>query len=245
MKSLIVIPARMASTRLPGKPLADIHGKPMIVHVYERAVAADLGPVLVACAETEIADAIKAAGGNAVLTDPDLPSGTDRVRAAADIYDPDQTYDIVVNVQGDMPTLDPAIVADVAGLLQDNPEADIATAAVYTNDQREIDDPNVVKAILAENGRALYFTRASAPTGQDENSNHGVWHHVGLYAYRRASLNRFCELPPSPLEKRERLEQLRALEDGMSIYVTKLQTAPDGVDTPDDLERARKVLGPK
>ncbi len=242
MKTLIVIPARMASTRLPGKPLADIHGKPMIVHVYERALAAKVGPVIVACAETEIADAIKAAGGEAMLTDPDLPSGTDRVRVAADIFDAGQDYDIVVNVQGDMPTLDPAIVANVVSLLKDKPDADIATAVVYTTDSREISDPNVVKAILAEDGRALYFTRASAPTGQDENGHQGVWHHVGLYAYRRAALNRFCELTPSPLEKRERLEQLRALEDGMTIYAARLETAPDGVDTPGDLERAKKTL---
>ena len=238
MKPLIVIPARMASTRLPGKPLADIHGKPMIVHVYERAVAASVGPVIVACTESEIADAIKNAGGHAVLTDPDLPSGTDRVQAAADIFDPEARYDVVVNVQGDMPTLDPAIIADTLAVLKKQEGADIATAVVETENPREIADPNVVKAVITDRGRALYFTRASAPSGDG-----GVWHHVGLYAYRREALKRFCALPPSPLELRERLEQLRALENDMRIDVAILQTAPDGVDTPEDLERARRVIG--
>ena len=238
MKPLIVIPARMASTRLPGKPMADIHGKPMIVHVYERAVAASVGPVIVACAENEIAHAIKDAGGHAVLTDPDLPSGTDRVQAAADIFDPETEYDVVVNVQGDMPTLDPSIIADTLAVLKTQKSADIATAVVETENPREIADPNVVKAVITDRGRALYFTRASAPSGDG-----GVWHHVGLYAYRREALKRFCALPPSPLELRERLEQLRALENDMRIDVAILQTAPDGVDTPEDLERARKVIG--
>jgi len=237
MNALIVIPARMASTRLPGKPLADIHGKPMIVHVVERAVQAEAGPVIIACAEPEIADIISARGGEPVLTDPDLPSGSDRVRVAADIYDPSENFDIIVNVQGDMPALNPAIIADVVELLKSQPDAQIATAVVHTESQREISDPNVVKAVLASNGRALYFTRAAAPSGDG-----GVWHHVGIYAYRRAALNRFCDLPPSPLEKRERLEQLRALEAGMPIYAVELDTAPDGVDTPEDLERVRKIL---
>ena len=242
MKALIIIPARMKSSRLPGKPLADIHGKPMIAHVYERALESGAGPVIVACAEPEIAAAIAEIGGQAVLTDPDLPSGTDRVRAAADIFDPDKAYDVVINVQGDMPALDPAIIGQTLDLLSAHDDCDIATAAVYTENQREIADPNVVKAIMAENGRALYFTRASAPTGQDEKGSSGVYHHVGLYAYRRAALDRFCALPPSPLEKRERLEQLRALEYGMSIYAAIITSAPDGVDTPEDLERARILL---
>lgn len=237
MKTLIVIPARMASTRLPGKPLADIHGKPMIQHVYERAVRAELGPVIVACAEIEISKAIEAAGGIAVLTDPDLPSGTDRVKAAADIFDPEGTYDCVINVQGDMPAIDPAVMGLTMNMLSDNPGADLATAAVHTSNPREIADPNVVKAIFCKDGRALYFTRASAPSGEG-----GVWHHVGIYAFRRKALDRFCGLAPSALEKRERLEQLRALENGMSIYVAPLETAPDGVDTPEDLERARVEL---
>jgi len=238
MKALIVIPARMASTRLPGKPLADIHGKPMIVHVYERALAAKAGPVIVACAETEISEAVKAAGGTAIMTDPDLPSGTDRVKAAADIFDPQKSYDVVVNVQGDMPALEPSIISRTVDILEQRADAHMATAAVHTEIPREIEDPNVVKAVLGADGRALYFTRASAPTGEG-----GVWHHVGIYAYRRDALELFCALPPSPLEKRERLEQLRALENGMNIYAAILETAPDGVDTPDDLERARRLLG--
>jgi len=238
MSTLIVIPARMASTRLPDKPLADIHGKPMIVHVYERAVAADLGPVIVACAETQIADVITEIGGIAVMTDPNLPSGTDRVKAAVDVYDRSGEFDIIVNVQGDMPAIDPDIISKTVSVLQQHPKADIATAVVHTTSDREINDPNVVKAILALNGKALYFTRASAPSGKG-----GVWHHVGIYAYRRAALTKFCQLEPSPLEMRERLEQLRALENGMIIYATELDAAPDGVDTPEDLERARMLLG--
>ncbi len=245
MKILIVIPARMKSTRLPGKPLADIHGKPMIAHVYERAVQAGLGPVVVACAEPEIADAISALNGTSILTDPDLPSGTDRVRAAADIFDPEKTFDVVINVQGDMPTLDPELIKITADLLAEHSDCDIATAAVYTENPREIDDPNVVKAIITDTGRALYFTRASAPTGTDADGRSGVNHHVGLYAYRRDALDRFCELPPSPLETRERLEQLRALENDMRIYVAIIEAAPDGVDTIDDLERAKALLKDK
>ncbi len=238
MRTLIVIPARMASTRLPDKPLADIHGKPMIVHVYERAIAADIGPVIVACAEAEIVKVIEEIGGMAVLTDPTLPSGTDRVKAAVDLFDKDGDYDVIVNVQGDMPAIDPDIITQTVDVLGRNEGADIATAVVHTHSKREISDPNVVKAIMAKDGRALYFTRASAPSGEG-----GVWHHVGLYAYRREALEKFCQLDPSPLEIRERLEQLRALENGMTIYATELETAPDGVDTPEDLERARVLLG--
>lgn len=237
MNPLIIIPARMASARLPGKPLADIHGKPMIVHVAERAAEADAGPVWVACAEQEIFEAVESAGFRAVLTDPNLPSGTDRVRVAADKIDPQKSHNVVINVQGDMPALDPRLIADVLSVLRENPECDIATAVVETSDPREIADPNVVKAVLASSGRALYFTRAQAPSGDGP-----VMHHVGLYAYRRAALDRFCALPPSPLEIRERLEQLRALEDGLQIYAAVVTAAPDGVDTPDDLERARALL---
>ncbi len=238
MNPLIIIPARMSSTRLPGKPLADIHGLPMIVHVMKRAVKAEIGPVHIACAEDVIAKAVKRAGGHAVLTPPDLPSGTDRVKFAADIIDPDKTHDIIINVQGDMPALNPGLIQQVTALMDAHPDCDIATAAVKTDSEREKSDPNVVKAVLTDNGRALYFTRAHAPTGDGP-----VWHHVGLYAYRRAALDRFCALPPSPLEMRERLEQLRALEAGMTIYAAIVETAPDGVDTPDDLERARTLLG--
>ena len=240
MSALIIIPARMASTRLPGKPLADIAGLPMIVHVLQAAQAAEMGPVLVACAEKEIKHAVEQAGGKAVLTDPSLPSGSDRVRQAADIYDPEKRFDIIVNVQGDMPTLDPALVRIIIQPLLEDAALDIATAAVKTGDPREIADPNVVKAVAAASGRALYFTRAAAPSGEGD-----VLHHLGVYAYRRAALDKFCSLPPSPLEKRERLEQLRALEAGMSIHICLVDAAPHGVDTEEDLERARVILSGK
>lgn len=237
MKPLILIPARMASTRLPGKPLANIGGAPMIVRVMQQAQAAKLGPVYIACSEPEVEAAVIKAGGQAIMTDPDLQSGTDRIRVAADIIDPDGRYDCVINVQGDLPTLDPAVIQNAASLLIKS-GADLSTLAVATSDSREIADPNVVKAVISfdteTTGRALYFTRASAPSGDGP-----VYHHVGLYAYRRESLSRFCELPPSPLEKRERLEQLRALEAGMIIAVGLIDSSPEGVDTPADLERAR------
>jgi len=240
MSAIIIIPARMASTRLPGKPLADIGGAPMIVRVMERARAAGVGPVYIACSEIEVKNAVEAAGGTAIMTDPDLPSGTDRIRVAADIIDPDKRYDTVINVQGDLPTLDPGAIVTALDVLQSS-GADISTLAVATADAREIADPNVVKAIISfdseTSGRALYFTRASAPSGDGP-----VWHHVGLYAYRRAALDTFCALKPSPLEQRERLEQLRALEAGMTIAAGIIDTSPEGVDTPDDLDRARQAF---
>ena len=238
MTALIVIPARMASTRLPGKPLADIAGQPMIIHVLRAAEAANAGPVLVACAEKVVLLAVEQAGGQAVMTEANLPSGSDRVRQAADRFDPEQTFDIVVNVQGDMPTLAPELLKTIIQPLLDNAELDIVTAAVKTSDPREISDPNVVKAVVSSSGRALYFTRAVAPSGDGP-----VLHHLGIYAYRRSALSRFCDMPPSPLEKRERLEQLRALEAGMSIHVCLVDVAPHGVDTEADLARARKLLG--
>lgn len=235
-RPLIIIPARMASSRLPGKPLADIGAKPMIVRVMERAVDAKCGPVIIACSEPEVEAAIEHAGGRAVMTDPDLPSGTDRVRAAADLIDPDGDYDVVINVQGDLPTMDPSIVRAALNLLDGG--ADISTLCVPTSDPREMSDPNVVKAIVSfetkTTGRALYFTRASAPSGDGP-----LYHHVGLYAYRRHALTRFCDLAPSPLEQRERLEQLRALEAGMQIAIGVIDSSPEGVDTPEDLARAR------
>lgn len=241
LNPLVVIPARMASQRLPGKPLADIGGVPMIVHVMQRALIANVGPVVIACAEIEILDAVRASGGTAILTDPDLPSGTDRVKAAADIFDPQENYNCVINVQGDLPTLDPLAVSAAVDVLADIPECDISTLVVATSDAREIADPNVVKAVLSmENdnrGRALYFTRASAPSGDGP-----VWHHVGIYAYRRDALDRFCALPPSPLETRERLEQLRALESGMRMDAAVIESEPHGVDTPEDLQRAREII---
>jgi len=246
---LVVIPARMASARLPGKPLADIGGVPMVVHVMQRALAANVGPVVVACAETEIMDAVRAFGGTAVLTDPGLPSGTDRVRAAAEIIDPNAAFNCVINVQGDLPTLDPLAISAAVDILAQVPECDISTLVVATEDPREIADQNVVKAVLSmetekrahKRGRALYFTRASAPAG-DGLALHPIWHHVGIYAYRRRVLDVFCSLPPSPLEIREKLEQLRALEAGMRIDAAVIDSEPHGVDTPEDLRRAIDII---
>lgn len=237
MNPIIIIPARMASTRLPGKPLADLGGKPMIVRVMERALAAKAGPVWIAASESQVADAVKNAGGRAVMTDPDLPSGTDRIHAALNQIDPDGDYDVVVNVQGDLPTMDPGIINAALDVLKDG--YDLSTLVTACRDARERNDPNVVKAVVSlkpgkSSGPALYFTRAIAPSGEGP-----IWHHVGLYAYRREALARFCALPPSPLEVRERLEQLRALEDGMTIGAGIIDTSPEGVDTPDDLKRAR------
>ncbi|HOT82101.1 MAG TPA: 3-deoxy-manno-octulosonate cytidylyltransferase [Candidatus Defluviicoccus seviourii] len=239
--SIIMIPARMASTRLPGKPLADILGAPMIVHVWRRACEADAGPVVVACAEPEIADAVTAAGGRAVLTSPDLPSGSDRIFAALETVDPDRRFDTVVNLQGDLPTIDPVAIHAALKPLAD-PEVDIATLVALIADAEERDDPNVVKAVVAlapaaDTGRALYFSRCPVPWGEGAH-----YHHIGIYAYRRAALARFVKLPPGILEKRERLEQLRALENGMRIDAALVETVPFGVDTQSDLERARMVL---
>ena len=238
MSVLIVIPARMASTRLPGKPLVDIAGQPMIVRVLRAATAAEAGPVVVACAEAEIKQAVESAGGQAIMTEADLPSGSDRVRQAVDRFDPQRRFDIIVNVQGDMPTLDPSLIKTIIQPLLDDPALDIATAAVETSEPREIADQNVVKAVAAASGRALYFTRAAAPSGDGP-----VLHHLGVYAYRRSALDTFCDMAPSPLELRERLEQLRALEAGMSIHVCKVDAAPHGVDTQEDLDRTRALLG--
>ncbi len=240
-ESLVIIPARLAATRLPDKPLATIAGAPMIVHVWRRAVAADVGPVIVACGDRAIADAVGAAGGEAVMTDPALPSGSDRVHAAAAIRDPGGRYGTVVNLQGDLPAIDPALIRASLAPLRD-PAVDIATLVVPTADPGERDNPNVVKAVmsLAEGaavGRALYFTRAAAPAGAGP-----VWHHIGIYAWRRPALDRFVALPPSPLEKREKLEQLRALEAGMRIDAALADGVPFGVDTPEDLARARALL---
>ena len=241
MNPILLIPARLASTRLPAKPLADIGGVPMIVRVLRHAEAAGLGPVAVAAGETEIVAAVEAAGGQAVLTDPDLPSGSDRIHAALEKLDPVRRHDVVINLQGDLPALDPAQIRAVAGALEDS-GADIATLAAEIVDPAERDNPSVVKAVVAwertgKRGRALYFTRATAPTGEGP-----LFHHVGIYAYRRDALARFVGLPPSPLEMREKLEQLRALEANMSIAVARVDSVPLSVDTPSDLERARKIL---
>jgi 3-deoxy-manno-octulosonate cytidylyltransferase (CMP-KDO synthetase) len=240
-RPMIVIPARLASTRLPGKPLADIGGEAMIVHVWRRACAADIGPVVVACAEAEIADAVTAAGGTAVLTGADHVSGSDRVFEALQAVDPEAEVDAVVNLQGDLPTIDPQALAAVLGPLSD-PDVDIATLVAEVTEEEERDDPNVVKAVVgfaagADVGRALYFSRAAVPAGDGP-----LYHHIGIYAFRRAALARFVSLPPGRLEARERLEQLRALEAGMRIDAARVDTVPLGVDTPADLERARRLL---
>lgn len=239
---LILIPARMASTRLPGKPLADIHGEPMIVHVWRRAMEAKAGRVAVAAAEKEIVDAVTAAGGEAIQTDPNHPSGSDRIFEALTRLDPGKQHGVVVNVQGDLPTLDPALVRGVVETLNQS-GADLSTLVTEIVEESERTNPNVVKAVLAlaakrDEGRALYFTRATAPWGEGPH-----FHHIGIYAYRRAALERFVALPPSPLEKREKLEQLRALEAGMTVAVKVVDAVPLGVDTPEDLERARQLLG--
>jgi 3-deoxy-manno-octulosonate cytidylyltransferase (CMP-KDO synthetase) len=237
---LILIPARMAATRLPGKPLLDIAGLPMIVHVLHRAQAAHLGPVVVATDAEVIAAAVEKAGGRAVMTRTDHPSGSDRIFEALGIVDPEASAKIVVNVQGDLPTLAPADLKAALVPLQD-PAVDIATLAAEIRKSEERTNPNVVKVVGSPVApgrlRALYFTRATAPSGDG-----ALYHHIGLYAYRRAALERFVALPPSPLEKRERLEQLRALEAGMRIDVALIDTVPLGVDTPEDLETARKIL---
>ena len=241
MSPLIIIPARMASTRLPGKPLADIAGSPMIVRVCERAAASGCGPVLVAAAEQEIADAVISAGFEAVLTDPALPSGSDRVWAAAEAYDSAGQHDILINLQGDMPTLKPQALRAVLAPLTADPACDISTLASQITEEHERSDPNVVKAIIAGApgaglGRALYFTRAAAPHGDGP-----LFHHIGVYAYRRKALQTFVAAEPTGLEQRERLEQLRALELGLRIDCAVIPGAPpNGVDTPEDLEQARQ-----
>ena len=241
LKPVIIIPARMASTRLPGKPLADIGGEPMIVRVWRQAMRASLGPVLVAAAEPEIALAIERAGGRAVLTEPALASGSDRIFAALEIADPDSLFDAVINLQGDLPDIAPQALRRVAEVLETS-RAEIATLAAPITDPADRDNPNVVKPVVAwdpsgRSGGALYFTRARAPSGEGP-----LYHHVGIYAYTRAALKRFVSLSPSPLEQREKLEQLRALEAGMRIEVARIDAVPLSVDTPADLARARKLL---
>jgi 3-deoxy-manno-octulosonate cytidylyltransferase (CMP-KDO synthetase) len=238
---IVIIPARLSATRLPGKPLADIHGEPMIVRVWRRAVAADIGPVVVAAADKEIAEAIEAAGGTAAMTRADHASGSDRIYEAVERIDPDRRHDVVVNLQGDLPTIEPSSVRRALLPLEDS-EVAIATIASEITRPEERTDPNVVKAVAAIDpatriGRALYFSRAPVPSGEGP-----LYHHIGLYAFRRDALARFVKLPPGVLELRERLEQLRALEAGMRIDVALVDTIPLGVDTPADLARARALL---
>jgi 3-deoxy-manno-octulosonate cytidylyltransferase (CMP-KDO synthetase) len=237
---LVLIPARMAATRLPGKPLMDIAGLPMIVHVLRRAEAAGIGRVAVATDTPEIAAAVTAHGFEAVMTRPDHPSGSDRIHEALGKLDPEGAADIVVNLQGDFPTILADHIRSVLAPLAD-PAVDVATLAAEIHTEEEALNPNVVKAVGSLIGprrlRALYFTRATAPWGEGPR-----YHHIGLYAYRRAALERFVRLPPSPLEQQEKLEQLRALEAGMRIDVMIVDTVPRGVDTPADLETARQIL---
>jgi 3-deoxy-manno-octulosonate cytidylyltransferase (CMP-KDO synthetase) len=240
MNPIVVIPARLAATRLPNKPLADIGGRAMIARVVERAEAAGIGPVAVAVDSEKISEALAGSGATSIVTRPDHPSGSDRIFEALGTLDPQSRYDVVVNVQGDFPTVSPDAIAAVLGPLRD-PDVDIATLAGEIVDEHERANPNVVKVIGSPVGdrrlRALYFTRATAPWGEGP-----LYHHSGIYAYRRAALESFVRMPPSALERRERLEQLRALEAGMRIDVTVIDEVPFGVDTPADLERARQVL---
>jgi len=238
---IVMIPARLDASRLPDKVLADINGAPMVVHAWRRGMETGIGPVVVAAAAPAIAEAVEKAGGKAVLTDPDLPSGSDRIHQALTRLDPDRTYDAVVNLQGDLPNIGPAQVRAAFDLLSD-PAVDIGTLAAEIVNPEDRDNPNAVKAVFpcppgARRGRALYFTRATAPYGDGP-----LYHHFGLYAYRRAALERFVSLPPGILEQRERLEQLRALEAGMRIDVALIDTIPLDVNTPADLERARDLL---
>jgi len=243
MPALVVIPARLKASRLPDKPLAMVGDAPMIVQVWRRAVAANAGPVVVAAGDQAIADAVIAAGGTAIMTDPDLPSGSDRVHAAAESFDPDGKFDVVVNVQGDLPTLDPALVAASTTPLAD-PAIDIATIVARITDLEELSDPAAVKAAVSfapgsRVGPALYFSRNPIPAGPGDH-----YHHIGIYAFRRAALRKFVTLKPTVLEQREKLEQLRALENGMRMAAALVDTIPLGVDTPADLERARRLFKP-
>ncbi len=242
-----IIPARLNSTRLKRKVLADLGGEAMIVHVWRRAMEAELGPVYVACDDNEIADVVTAAGGEAIMTRSDHASGSDRIFEALGIIEGGvieggAEFDAVVNIQGDLPTLDPALPKAAFALL-DMAEVDIATLATEITNPSERHDANVVKVVAAREagagrGTALYFSRATVPAGDGP-----LYHHIGLYAYRRQALETFIGLPPSGLETRERLEQLRALEAGMRIEVAFVDTEPLGVDTPDDLAAARQILG--
>lgn len=238
--NLILIPARMQATRLPGKPIKNIAGEPMIVHVWRRACEANCGPVVVATDDEAIAGAIAKVGGEAIMTRADHPSGSDRICEALEKYDPDEKFNTIINLQGDLPVLDPEIVRQCAALLSDD-EVDISTLVAEITDESEKTNPNVVKMVGAKisetRQKALYFTRATAPYGDGP-----LYHHIGIYGYKRQSLERFITLPPSPLEMREKLEQLRALEAGMRIDVAIVETHPLGVDTPEDLEKARAIL---
>lgn len=241
MKPIVVIPARMASTRLPGKPLADIGGVPMIVRVWKKAVEADIGPVVVAAGDKEIQQAVEAAGGRAVMTPANLPSGSDRVWAALNAVDRSFEHDLVVNLQGDLPTFDPVCIrAAIDAMVTTGGE--IGTCAAETEDPADADNPDLPKLVATwdvgrTRGRVHYFSRSRIPSGK------GPWNlHVGLYVYRREALQRFVGLQPSALEQREKLEQLRAIEAGMFMAAGRVAEMPLSVDTPADLEKARAAV---
>jgi 3-deoxy-manno-octulosonate cytidylyltransferase (CMP-KDO synthetase) len=244
MNPIILIPARMASTRLPDKPLADIAGLPMIVHVWKRAVEAGIGPVYVACDDERVAQVIKEAGGQSIMTRSDHPSGSDRIYEALCAIDPQKKYDVVVNVQGDVPTIEPEVIRSVM-LPLENPAVDVATLACEIHEPSERSDPAVVKPVFRGTWhvtRATPVTRAVSFTRNAPKDNETAYHHIGIYAYRRAALERFVSLPPSPLELRDKLEQLRAIEAGMRIDVARVDTVPLGVDTPEHLQKARRIV---
>ncbi len=238
--NLILIPARLQSARLPRKVLADIAGSPMILHVARRALEADIGSVHVATDSQEVRDALRDTGINVVMTRDDHASGSDRVHEALQMLDPEGKVGVVINLQGDLPTIEPQVIRAALAPLE-TPETDIGTLACVIDDEAERSDPNVTKVVgsplAADRLRALYFTRATAPHGEGP-----LYHHIGLYAYRRDALSRFVSLPRSVLEKRESLEQLRALEAGMRIDVALVDTVPIGVDTPADLQRVRTLF---
>lgn len=239
MNPIIIIPARLAATRLPNKPLADIAGKPMIARVIERAKLSNIKNILVACGDVEIIAPSEQEGAIAILTDPALPSGSDRVLAAINEYDPQKKYDVIINLQGDMPTFAPQLINDVLGVLQKYKDADIATLLSPSDNEDEKNDENVVKGIISlideYSGKCLYFTRANAPWGAQY-----IYRHVGIYAFRRQALEKFVSLQQSLLEKTEKLEQLRALENNMNIYAALVEEFPKGVDTQAHLEMARQ-----
>jgi 3-deoxy-manno-octulosonate cytidylyltransferase (CMP-KDO synthetase) len=236
-KVIIIIPARLASTRLPNKPLAMIEGKTMIQRVYEQALKANLGEVIIATDGEKIANEIKKFGGKYILTNPDLQSGTDRIYSAYQLLK--QDFDIIVNVQGDLPNIDPNVISECVNLALEN-DCDIATSASKINDISEINNPNVVKIALAQNGLALYFSRSPIPFSK--NINDDYFHHIGIYAYKKNALEKFINLSPSPLEKRESLEQLRALENGMKIAVKIVNAHPLSVDTQEDLDKVINLI---
>jgi 3-deoxy-manno-octulosonate cytidylyltransferase (CMP-KDO synthetase) len=240
MNPVVLIPARLAATRLPNKPLADIHGAPMIVHVWRRAMEAGIGAVVVATDSEAIAEAVTRAGGRVQMTRADHPSGSDRIAEALEALDPEGQHDVVVNVQGDLPTIAPATIRAALAPMED-PGIDLATLVAEITREEERTASQVVKMVGTETApgqfRCLYFTRATAPWGEGP-----LWHHIGLYAWRRTALTCFVALPPSPLERREKLEQLRALEAGMRIAAVAVDAVPLGVDTPEDLDRAREMM---